>query len=323
MHIEKNVTDSLLRTLTNAQGTKEDRLEVRLELKAEGRMPSLHPQEDGLDAKQKVKFKWADAPWVWSKEEYKSFKEVIRGVRTPSSYGASLRKKFKDERIMGLKTHDYHHILHHFLPIGIKGTFKKHHGLKQTIYMLSGLFRWICLPEIKVDEIPNMKREATEVMCLLEIHFPPTIFDMQVHLIIHLVDEVELCGPVQARWMYFIERYMKELTDFVRQKKYPEGSMVARYHLKETIYFCSEYLSALDPKGSIVWKIPQTTKEADQVLAHSHTIIKMDKDLYNEVQTYILKNTEEMRVWEVHYNIENDIRKERRIKWMTEKWGGP
>lgn len=30
-----------------------------------------------------------------------------------------------------------------------------------------------------------------------------------------------------------------------------------------------------------------------------------------------------MRVWEVHYNIENDIRKERRIKWMTEKWGGP
>jgi hypothetical protein len=99
--------------------------------------------------------------------------------------------------------------------------------------------------------------------------------------------------------------------------------MAAGYHLKETIYFCSEYLSALDPKGSIVWKIPQTTKEADQVLAHSHTIIKMDKDLYNEVQTYILKNTEEMRVWEVHYNIENDIRKERRIKWMTEKWGGP
>lgn len=141
MHIEKNVTDSLLRTLTNAQGTKEDRLEVRLELKAEGRMPSLHPQEDGLDAKQKVKFKWADAPWVWSKEEYKNFREVIRGVRTPSSYGASLRKKFKDERIMGLKTHDYHHILHHFLPIGIKGTFKKHPGLKQTIYRLSGLFR--------------------------------------------------------------------------------------------------------------------------------------------------------------------------------------
>ena len=64
MHIEKNVTDSLLRTLTNAQGMKEDRLEVRLELKAKGRMPSLHPQEDGLDAKQKVK------------EEYKSFREI-------------------------------------------------------------------------------------------------------------------------------------------------------------------------------------------------------------------------------------------------------
>lgn len=145
--------------------------------------------------------------------------------------------------------------------------------------MLSGLFRWIYLPEIKVDETPNMKREAAEVMCLLEMHFPPTIFDMQVHLIIHLVDEVEMCGPVQARWMCFIQRYMKELKVFVRQKNYPEGSMVAGYHLKETIYFCLEYLSALDPNGSIVWKIPQTTKEADQVLAHSHTIIKMDKDL--------------------------------------------
>ena len=44
-----------VRTLSNAQGTKEDRLEVHLELKAEGRMPSLYPQEDGLDAKQKSK----------------------------------------------------------------------------------------------------------------------------------------------------------------------------------------------------------------------------------------------------------------------------
>ena len=33
---------------------------------------------------------------------------------------------------------------------------------------------------------------------------------LQVHLLIHLVDGVELVGVVSCRWMLFLERYMKK-----------------------------------------------------------------------------------------------------------------
>ncbi|RVW33032.1 hypothetical protein CK203_101237 [Vitis vinifera] len=43
-------------------------------------------------------------------------------------------------------------------------------------------------------------------LCLLEKYFPPSIFDIMLHLTVHLVREVRLCGPVYMRWMYPFER---------------------------------------------------------------------------------------------------------------------
>ncbi|MCO5580231.1 hypothetical protein L7F22_034097 [Adiantum nelumboides] len=53
---------------------------------------------------------------------------------------------------------------------------------------------------------------------LLEEHFPTSILNIQVHLLVHLVDEVEIAGTVHARWMFFLERFMKTLKGFVRQR---------------------------------------------------------------------------------------------------------
>ena len=53
---------------------------------------------------------------------------------------------------------------------------------------------------------------------LLEKYFPPSIFDIMLHLTVHLVREVRLCGPVYMRWMYPFERYMKVLEIIIVQK---------------------------------------------------------------------------------------------------------
>ena len=66
---------------------------------------------------------------------------------------------------------------------------------------------------------------AMEVVCLVEETFLRTILTSQLQLIVHLVDEISLCGTVQARWMFFLEHFMKTLKDFVRQSARPEGSM--------------------------------------------------------------------------------------------------
>jgi len=66
--------------------------------------------------------------------------------------------------------------------------------------------------------------------------------DLQVHLLIHLVDDIEMAGVVSTRWMLFFERYMRTLKRYVRQKARPEGCMVEGYVLNEAFFFLCEFL---------------------------------------------------------------------------------
>ncbi|KAL5537494.1 hypothetical protein UlMin_045683 [Ulmus minor] len=64
-----------------------------------------------------------------------------------------------------------------------------------------------------------------------------------VHLTVHLPKEIKFCGPVWLRWMYSMERYMKILKGYVRNRHKPEGCIIECYIVEEAVEFCSEYLA--------------------------------------------------------------------------------
>ena len=66
---------------------------------------------------------------------------------------------------------------------------------------------------------------AMEVVCLVEETSLRTILMSQLYLIVHLVDEIDLCSIVHARWMFFLEHFMKTLKHFVSQSARPKESM--------------------------------------------------------------------------------------------------
>ena len=70
------------------------------------------------------------------------------------------------------------------------------------------------------------------------------IFNAEEHYLIHQVEEIELCGPVHTRSMWMVERQLKSLKAFVRQRARPEGSMVEGY----MVYQCMVYISQYIPK---------------------------------------------------------------------------
>lgn len=78
----------------------------------------------------------------------------------------------------------------------------------------------------------DLMEETVVTMCMLEKVFPPAFFDVMSHLPIHLVQQLDICGPVHTRWMYPIERYMKILKGYVRQRAQPEGSMARGYIMR-------------------------------------------------------------------------------------------
>ncbi len=124
----------------------------------------------------------------------------------------------------GLKAHDYHILMQQVLPLCVRTILPK--GPRLAIIRLCRVFQRICAKTLDPTTMKDLREEAAMTLCILEKEFPPpSLFNVMTHLMHHLVEELDLCGPVHTRWMYPIERYMTTLKNFVRNKARPEGSM--------------------------------------------------------------------------------------------------
>jgi hypothetical protein len=144
---------------------------------------------------------------------------------------------------VGIKTHDYHNLLHDILPIIVCSTLTE--NIWKIVYRLGALFKWACSKEIAIKDISQKKFEAVEILCEVTVHLPPPLFTSQFHLIFHLIEEIEMCGLVATRWIYWAEHYMKDLKSFVRLRASPKGSMVEGHLCAEAFYYISEYTMRL------------------------------------------------------------------------------
>ena len=59
---------------------------------------------------------------------------------------------------------------------------------------------------LTMEDHKILERQIVLTLCRLEMLFPPSFFDIMVHLPVHLADEAINFGPVQYRWMYHIKR---------------------------------------------------------------------------------------------------------------------
>ena len=111
-----------------------------------------------------------------------------------------------------------------------------------------------------------------------------------VHLIVHLVREIRLCGLVFLQWMYLIKCNMKVLKGYTKNQYRPEASIVERYIAEESIEFCSEYIETVKPVG-----LPET--HHDERKGGKGTggcnVVTMRRQEVSQVHLYILNNTQE------------------------------
>ena len=104
------------------------------------------------------------------------------------------------------------------------------------------LLKRINLHVLDPSNFDSLREEVVEVLCLLEQEFPPEIFNISMHLLIHLEYELDYCGLVRMRWMYPIERYMKVLKTIVRTREKLEGNKYEGYSIQKAMGFCIEYM---------------------------------------------------------------------------------
>ena len=114
--------------------------------------------------------------------------------------------------------------MQHLLPVAIHGIFPD--KVRVAITRLCFLFNVICSKVIDPQQLDDLENEVFIVLCQLEMHFPPSFFDIMVHLIVHLVTEIWSCGSIFLWWMHPIERYMKVLKGYRKNQYQPEASIV-------------------------------------------------------------------------------------------------
>jgi hypothetical protein len=84
-----------------------------------------------------------------------------------------------------------------------------------------------------------LKVRIIMTLCVLEKVFPPSLFDLMMHLVIQLIEELDICGPIHFCWMYPIERAIKDLKGYVQNMCKPERNMVEVYNFNETLGLCA------------------------------------------------------------------------------------
>ncbi|KAK9054123.1 hypothetical protein SSX86_025200 [Deinandra increscens subsp. villosa] len=243
MHIEKNVCDSLLGLLLNIPGKSKDGVNIRKDMLLMNIRPNLAPEQRG------DRIYLPPACYNTSKEERKQFCQCLHDIKVPSTYSANIKRlvSLKDSKLLGMKSHDCHVLMTHMIPIAIRGLLPDH--VRHTITKLCLFFNNIHSKVIDVEALDQWQKDIIETLCELEMYFPPSFFDIMVHLVCHIVQEIKACGPVFLRYMYPFERFMGVLKGHVRNRNRPEGSIVEGYTSEEVTHFCEGYMEDLNSAG--------------------------------------------------------------------------
>ena len=199
MHTEKNVAHSIVSTLLHC-GKSKDGLNARKDLQHLGLRHALHPTTQGKRTYLPA------APWSLSKNEKKIFWKRLFDFKGPDGYCSNISRGVSvgECKISGLKSHDYHVMMQQLLPVALRGLLPK--GPRTARLRLCAFFNHLCQRVIDIEVISVLETEIVETLCMFKRFFPPTFFDIMVHLTIHLGREARLGGPVHFRWMYPFER---------------------------------------------------------------------------------------------------------------------
>ncbi|XP_004514854.1 uncharacterized protein [Cicer arietinum] len=219
------------------KGKTKDHVNARYDLQDMGIRKELHPIEIGGG-----QTKFAKASFSMNSQEKSTFCSVLKTANVPDGSASNISKcvHVGDKKIFAYKSHDAHFMLHYLLQVAIKSTMPN--LVAGPLIRLGSFFRSLCQKVIQVQDLYYLNGEIAEILCQLEMVFPPSFFDVMVHLSIHLVYEVRLGGPVQFRWMYPTERNLCRLKTYVRNRAHPEGSTAGGYLAEEALTLWSRYL---------------------------------------------------------------------------------
>ncbi|XP_026442986.1 uncharacterized protein LOC113342769 [Papaver somniferum] len=311
---------SIVGTLLNIPKKIKDGCNARKDLEDLGMRPELEPKENGKKAYL------PPACFRLTAQEKKTFCKTLSELKVLTGYCSNLKNRvsMSDLKLYSLKSHNYHTLMQEFLPLAIRSIFPKH--VRYAIIRLCFFFKEICTKEVDVDHLTEVQNDLVVTLCLLEKYFLPSFFDIMVHLTVHLIREVRLCGPVCFRWMYLLERFMKVLKGYIRNRNRVEGCISEGYIMEEAMEICSEQLNIVTigvPTDKSAQK--HKNEESTSLISEGKPLStpkqhKVSETLLKQAHLTVLNNSTDVQPYiELHMSHLRDESSDKSKEWLLKE----
>ena len=137
-----------------------------------------------------------------SKEEKESMFECLNNIKVPSRFSSNIKRiiNVHEKKFLNLKSHDYHVLMTQLLPVSLRGILPPH--VRLATVKLYAFPNAISQKAINPDELATLQNDVVQCLVSFELVFPRSFFDIMTHLLVHLVKEIIILGPVFLHTMF-------------------------------------------------------------------------------------------------------------------------
>ena len=103
------------------------------------------------------------------------------------------------------------------LPVALRGLLPE--NVRVAIVKLCAFLNAISQKVINPEDLPRLQNDVVQCLVSFELVFPPSFFNIMTHLLVHLVDEISILGPVFLHNMFPFERFMGVLKKYRSEER--------------------------------------------------------------------------------------------------------
>jgi hypothetical protein len=187
--------------------------------------------------------------YALTKEEKAIFFECLSSIKVPSGFSSNIKGiiNMAEKKFRNLKSHDCHVLMTQLLPIALRGILPE--NVRVPIVKLCVFLNAISQKVINPEDLQWLQNDVAQCLVSFELVFPPSFFNIMTHLLVHLVEEISIVGPVFLHNMFPFERFIGVLKKYVHNRARQEGSISKGYLTEEVIEFCVDFVPDLKPIG--------------------------------------------------------------------------
>src|SRR3954470_12751298 len=152
-----------------------------------------------------------------------------------------------EKKFQNLKSHGCHVIMTQLLPVASRGLLPE--NVRLAIVKLCAFLNAISQKVIDPEIIPRLRSDVAQCLVSFELVFPPSFFNIMMHVLVHLVDEIVILGLVFLHNMFLFESLMGVQKKYVLNRARPEGSISMGHQTKDVIGFCVDFIPGLKKIG--------------------------------------------------------------------------